>query len=38
MDVADCYKTVVVTTNESNRLPGAEHIGYRRDLEDLKIR
>ncbi|AMK10789.1 anaerobic carbon-monoxide dehydrogenase catalytic subunit [Pseudodesulfovibrio indicus] len=35
MDVADCYKTVVVTTNESNRLPGAEHIGYRRDLEDL---
>jgi len=24
-----------VTTNESNRLPGAEHIGYKRDLEDL---
>ena len=35
MDVANCHKTVVVTTNESNRLPGAEHIGYRRDLEDL---
>lgn len=35
MDVANCYKTVVVTTNESNRLPGAEHIGYARDLEDL---
>lgn len=35
MDVADCYKTVVVTTNESNRLPGAEHIGYKRDLSDL---
>lgn len=35
MDVANCYKTVVVTTNESNRLPGAEHIGYRRDLEDM---
>lgn len=35
MDVANCYKTVVVTTNESNRLPGAEHIGYKRDLSDL---
>ncbi|GAB7023826.1 anaerobic carbon-monoxide dehydrogenase catalytic subunit [Salidesulfovibrio brasiliensis] len=35
MDVANCYKTVVVTTNESNRLPGAEHIGYKRDLEDI---
>jgi len=35
MDVANCFKTVVVTTNESNRLPGAEHIGYKRDLSDL---
>jgi carbon-monoxide dehydrogenase catalytic subunit len=35
MDVANCLKTVVVTTNESNRLPGAEHIGYQRDLSDL---
>jgi len=35
MNVAECYKTVVVTTTESNRLPKAEHIGYRRDLEDL---
>lgn len=35
MDVANCYKTVVVTTNESNRLPGAEHIGYKRDLSDM---
>ena len=28
MDVARCYKTVVVTTSDSARLPGAEHIGY----------
>ncbi|SDX54145.1 anaerobic carbon-monoxide dehydrogenase catalytic subunit [Eubacterium barkeri] len=28
MDVARCYQTTVVTTNDSNRLPGAEHIGY----------
>lgn len=35
MDVANCFKTVIVTTNESNRLPGAEHIGYKRDMSDL---
>lgn len=35
MDVARCFKTVVVTTNESMRLPGAEHYGYKRDLSDL---
>lgn len=28
MDVARCFKTVVVTTSDSARLPGAEHIGY----------
>ncbi len=28
MDVANCYKTKVVTTSDSARLPGAEHIGY----------
>ena len=35
MDVAKCFRTLVVTCNESNRLPGAEHIGYQRDLSDL---
>lgn len=28
MDVARCFKTVVVTTSDSARLPGAEHIAY----------
>lgn len=28
MDVAGCFKTTVVTTSDSARLPGAEHIGY----------
>ncbi|MDO4851782.1 MAG: anaerobic carbon-monoxide dehydrogenase catalytic subunit [Actinomycetota bacterium] len=28
MDVAKCFKTVVVTTNDSTRLPGDEHIAY----------
>lgn len=27
MDVAKCFKTTVVTTHDSGRLPGAEHIG-----------
>jgi carbon-monoxide dehydrogenase catalytic subunit len=35
IDVARCFKTVVVTTNESMQLPGAEHYGYKRDLSDL---
>lgn len=28
MDVANCFKTTVVTTSDSTRLPGAEHIAY----------
>ncbi len=28
MEVANCYKTAVVTTSDSARLPGAEHIAY----------
>ncbi|MBE6049914.1 MAG: anaerobic carbon-monoxide dehydrogenase catalytic subunit [Clostridium sp.] len=28
MDVAKCHKTTVITTSDSARLPGAEHIAY----------
>lgn len=28
MDVVRCFKTTVVTTSDSARLPGAEHIGF----------
>ena len=28
MDVAKCFKTTVVTTSDSARLPGAEHYGF----------
>lgn len=28
MDVARCFQTTVVTTSDSARLPGAEHIGF----------
>lgn len=28
MEVARCFKTTVVTTSDSTRLPGAEHYGY----------
>lgn len=28
MDVARCFKTTVVITSDSARLPGAEHIGF----------
>lgn len=30
MEVAKCFKTTVVTTSDSARLPGAEHYGYDR--------
>lgn len=30
MEVAKCFKTTVITTNDSARLPGAEHYGYDR--------
>ncbi len=35
MEVAACFKTVVVTTNDGARLPGAEHYGFDRDLSNL---
>src|SRR5699024_9643849 len=28
MDVANCFRTTVVTTEDSTKLPGAEHIAY----------
>jgi carbon-monoxide dehydrogenase catalytic subunit len=28
MDVANCVKTTVITTNDATRIPNAEHIGY----------
>ncbi len=36
MDVARCFKTTVVTTSDSARLPGAEHIGYDHHHSNLK--
>jgi anaerobic carbon-monoxide dehydrogenase catalytic subunit len=30
MEVAKCFRTTVVTTSDSARLPGAEHYGYNR--------
>lgn len=35
MEVANCFKTVVVTTNDSARLPGAEHYGFDHDHSNL---
>ncbi|WP_425314307.1 anaerobic carbon-monoxide dehydrogenase catalytic subunit [Ruminiclostridium herbifermentans] len=35
MDVAKCFKTTVVTTNDSARLPGAEHFGYDHDHSNM---
>lgn len=36
MDVAKCFRTVVVTTSDSARLPGAEHYGFDHDLSNLE--
>lgn len=35
MEVAKCFKTTVVTTSDSARLPGAEHYGYNHDHSNL---
>ena len=35
VDVAKCFKTVVVTTSDSARLPGAEHYGLNHELSNL---
>ncbi len=35
MEVAKCYKTVVVTTSDSARLPGAEHYAYKHDHSNI---
>lgn len=40
MEVAACTRTVVVTTSDSARLPGAEHIGFdhhHSNIQDAKI-
>lgn len=36
MDVARCFKTIVVTTSDSGRLPGAEHYGYNHQLSNIE--
>ncbi len=35
MEVAKCFKTTVVTTSDSARLPGAEHFGYDHDHTNI---
>lgn len=35
MDVAKCHKTIVVTTSDSARLPGAEHYAYNHDHSNI---
>ena len=35
MEVARCFKTTVVTTSDSGRLPGAEHYGFDHDHANL---
>ncbi len=36
IDVANCYKTVIVNTDESNSLPGTECIDFRCDQHELE--
>lgn len=35
MEVAKCFKTTVITTSDSARLPGAEHYGYDRHHSNM---
>lgn len=35
MEVAKCFRTTVVTTNDSARLPGAEHYGFDHDHSNM---
>ncbi len=35
MDVANCFRTVVVTTSDSARLPGAEHYAFDHDHSNI---
>lgn len=35
MEVAKCFKTAVITTNDSARLPGAEHYGFDHDHSNM---
>lgn len=35
MEVAKCFKTTVVTTSDSARLPGAEHYGFDHDHSNI---
>ncbi len=35
MEVAKCFKTTVVTTSDSARLPGSEHFGYDHDHSNI---
>lgn len=35
MDVAKCFRTTVVTTSDSGRLPGAEHYGLAHDHSNI---
>ncbi len=35
MDVAKCFRTTVVTTSDSGRLPGAEHYGLTHDHSNI---
>lgn len=36
MEVAKCFKTIVVTTSDSNRLPGAEHYALDHDHSNIQ--